>query len=64
MNLAIRLTLDGLVRALKWSAHNLAEGTEQRYRPRQTANRREGAPRRPSRRMRTTGEDHHDRAGR
>ena len=33
MKLAMRLTLDGLVRGLRWKAHTLAEEAEQRYRP-------------------------------
>jgi hypothetical protein len=34
MKLAMRLTLDGLVRGLRWKAHALAEDAEQRYRQR------------------------------
>jgi hypothetical protein len=33
MKLAMRLTLDGLVRGLRWKVHTLAEDAEQRYRP-------------------------------
>jgi hypothetical protein len=33
MNVAMRLTLDGLVQALRWKAHALAEDAEQGYRP-------------------------------
>ncbi|CAN7285793.1 hypothetical protein [Aminobacter aminovorans] len=32
MNLTMRLTLDGLKRALRWKAHELAEDIEQDYR--------------------------------
>jgi hypothetical protein len=32
MKLAMKLTLDGLVRGLHWKAHALAEDAEQRYR--------------------------------
>lgn len=33
MNLAARLTLDGLIRALRWQAHALAEDVERGYGP-------------------------------
>jgi hypothetical protein len=32
MKTSIRMTLDGLMRALRWQAHDLAEELEQRYR--------------------------------
>lgn len=31
MNLTMAITLDGLVRALRWKAHDLAESTEHGY---------------------------------
>jgi hypothetical protein len=31
MNVAISLTLEGLVRALRWKAHELAENVEEGY---------------------------------
>ena len=31
MNLTMAITLDGLVRALRWKAHDLAEGVEEGY---------------------------------
>lgn len=31
MNLTMAITLDGLVRALRWKAHDLAESTESGY---------------------------------
>jgi hypothetical protein len=34
VNPAIKLTLEGLIRALRWKAHDLAERTERRYLPR------------------------------
>jgi hypothetical protein len=34
MKLAMAITLDGLVRALRWKEHELAEEAEQRKRPR------------------------------
>ena len=49
MKLAMRLTLDGLVRGLRWKAHTLAEEAEQRYRPQvriAVARERAGAARR------------------
>ena len=33
MNLTISLTLDGLVRALRWREHDLAENVQRRYLP-------------------------------
>jgi hypothetical protein len=33
MKLAMKVTLDGLMRGLRWKAHTLAEEAEQRYRP-------------------------------
>ncbi|WP_406873868.1 hypothetical protein WHT83_11735 [Aminobacter sp. P9b] len=32
MNVTMKLTLDGLKRALRWKAHELAESAEQGYR--------------------------------
>lgn len=32
MNVTMKLTLDGLKRALRWKAHELAENAEQGYR--------------------------------
>lgn len=32
MNVTMKLTLDGLKRALRWKAHELAESVEQGYR--------------------------------
>ncbi|MEZ5804240.1 MAG: hypothetical protein R3E51_12450 [Rhizobiaceae bacterium] len=32
--MAVRLTLDGMVRALRWQAHRMAEEAECGYRPR------------------------------
>lgn len=32
MKVAVRLTLDGMVRALRWQAHRMAEETEGGYR--------------------------------
>ncbi len=49
MNLAIRLTLDGLIRALKWKEHDLAEGAERRYLPRETVAQVDDMARPPSR---------------
>lgn len=43
MKLAMKLTLDGMVRALRSTVHDLAEETERGYRPE-----REAADRRPS----------------
>jgi hypothetical protein len=31
MNVSVRLTLDGMIRALRWQAHRLAEQAEQGY---------------------------------
>jgi hypothetical protein len=31
MNITMALTLDGLVRALRWKAHDLADGVEEGY---------------------------------
>lgn len=59
MKLAMKLTLDGLVRGLRWKAHTLAEDAEQRYRPQvRTPIAKEGA--RAARRMRQSD----DRPGR
>ncbi|SFK56907.1 hypothetical protein SAMN04488498_108128 [Mesorhizobium albiziae] len=62
MKLGIRLTLDGLVKALKWKAYALAENGEYRYRPRRTA--AEKSAQRPRKRPLISGEDSNDRAGR
>ncbi|NGN40607.1 hypothetical protein G6N74_05985 [Mesorhizobium sp. CGMCC 1.15528] len=32
MKVAMAMTLDGLLRSLRWKAHDLAENTERRYR--------------------------------
>lgn len=32
MNITMKMTLDGLVRALRWRGHDLADETEQGYR--------------------------------
>jgi len=32
MKMSVRMTLDGLIRALRWRAHDLAEQVEQDYR--------------------------------
>lgn len=31
MNVAVRLTLDGMIRALRWQAHRMADEVEHRY---------------------------------
>ncbi len=31
MNLSFKVTLDGLLRALRWQVHDLAEGVERQY---------------------------------
>jgi hypothetical protein len=31
MNITMAMTLDGLVRALRWKAHDLADGVEEDY---------------------------------
>jgi hypothetical protein len=59
VNLAIKLTLDGLVKALRWKAHDLAESAERRYLPRET----DGAARRPVKRPTRTREQGHDVSG-
>jgi hypothetical protein len=59
MKLAMKLTLDGLVRGLRWKAHALAVDAEQRYRPQaRTATAKERG--KAARRMRQS----HDRPGR
>jgi hypothetical protein len=60
VNLTIKLTLDGLVRALRWKAHDLAERTERRYLPREGTG---GAARRPVKRPTETREEAHDGSG-
>jgi hypothetical protein len=64
MNLTIALTFDGLIRALRWKMHNLAEDTEERYVSGEPAI-GAGAPRRFSAtRPETTTEPSDDRPGR
>jgi hypothetical protein len=63
VNLAIKLTLGGLVRALRWKAHDLAEGVERRYLPPETVAGLDGAARRPVTRPTRTREQGHDGSG-
>ena len=64
MNLAMRLTLDGLVRALKYKAGDLADSVERRY-PSQRDNAVAMVSMRPVREWRqVSGEDCHDSRGR
>lgn len=64
MNLAMQLTLDGLVRALKYKAGDLAEKVERRY-PSQGDNAVATVSMRPVREWRQVlGEDCHDSRGR
>lgn len=60
MNLTIQMTLDGLVRALRWKAHDLAEDVEQRYFQSGTEDLRQE----PAGRAAGTREDSDDRSGR
>ncbi len=46
MKVAVRLTLDGMIRALRWQAHRMAEEAEGGYRPRMPE---DAAPPRPMR---------------
>lgn len=63
MKLAMEVTLDGLVRALRWKTHDLAEGVERGY----ASNEQVQGAQRPMRRedalRQARGEDD-DRAGR
>jgi hypothetical protein len=61
VNLAIKLTLDGLVKALRWKAHDLAEGAERRYLPREAV--ADGAVGRLMKRPTRTREQSHDVSG-
>jgi hypothetical protein len=63
MNLTISLTLDGLVRALRWREHDLAEKAERRYLPPGNADEADDIERPISRRSRMTREHHDDRSG-
>ena len=58
MKVTMKLTLDGLTRALRWKAHDLAEAIDQGYRDDAPT---DPAPRRKTERMR---EAEHDRPGR
>lgn len=58
MKVTMKLTLDGLTRALRWKAHELAEAVDQGYRDDTPT---DAAPRRGIERMR---EADHDRPGR
>ncbi|MEI5677584.1 MULTISPECIES: hypothetical protein [unclassified Mesorhizobium] len=62
MKVAMAMTLDGLLRSLRWKAHDLAENTERRYRtqPRTTLI-GEDIPDRAARRM---GDQDDDRTSR
>lgn len=63
MNVTMKLTLDGLKRALRWKAHELAEDAEQGYRGAVPAERSADAP--SSRAgMRSKRERKNDRPGR
>jgi hypothetical protein len=64
MNLAIKLTLDGLVKALRWKAHDLAEGAERRYLPRETVAGKDDNARRQDKRPTKMREQGHDGSGR
>src|SRR5262245_12790724 len=63
VNPSIKLTLDGLVRALRWKAHDLAEVTERRYLPRETAAKIDAIARRPGKRPAGTRKETHDGSG-
>lgn len=58
MKVTMKLTLDGLTRALRWKAHDLAEAVDQGY--------RDGAPTdvAPRRGIERKREAEHDRPGR
>jgi len=56
MKLAAAITLDGLVRALRWNAHDLAEAVEED----DAARKRRLANGRPSRRAPASGEEQGD----
>ncbi|WP_106723769.1 hypothetical protein [Pseudaminobacter soli (ex Li et al. 2025)] len=60
MRTSIRITLDGLMRALRWQAHDLAEELEQRYR---AGMRKPGVAVETGERIREMGEGN-DRVGR
>lgn len=64
MNLVMRLTLDGLVRALRSTAHDLAEDAERRYRPGGDVALGDDFIRQPPRRPEKPGEHRDDRARR
>lgn len=64
MNLVMRLTLDGLVRALKSKAHDLAEDAERRYPPGGDVALGDDVGRQPRRRPEKLGEHRDDRARR
>jgi hypothetical protein len=63
MNLTISLTLDGLVRALRWREHDLAENVQRRYLPPGNADEADDIEQPISRRSRMTREHHDDRSG-
>lgn len=63
MNLAMTMTMDGLIRALRWQAHDLAENLEQEYSRSGRAAATNGHARRAEAPARAGGKDD-DRAGR
>ena len=62
MNTAAKITLDGLVRALRWRSHNLAESVEGRYAGEDAVLARQGPASRDQVNRRAEGSDD-DRAG-
>ncbi|WP_378943680.1 hypothetical protein [Mesorhizobium sp. ANAO-SY3R2] len=54
MNVTMKLTLDGLKRALRWKAHELAETADQGYRDDARA---DAVPRRETDRVREADDD-------
>ena len=62
MKVAMAMTLDGLLRSLRWKAHDLAENVEHGYRaPTRT---KPSVVQTNGRRIRTTEEPSNDRSGR
>ncbi|PWK75744.1 hypothetical protein [Aminobacter sp. AP02] len=58
MNVTMKLTLDGLKRALRWRAHELAEDVEQSYRGEASGGEAAAPPRRVDpRRLRERDDD-------
>ena len=63
MNLAMQLTLDGLVRALKYEAGDLAEAAERRYPSQGNKAVRNGSLRPSCEQLDVSGEHCHDSRG-